>query len=111
MADQNETTAAKVLAASKSNSVRTRELRHLDRARQGSQSGTYRRNVGTPTGLASARHRNRGRPYGLCSRTSCSSVVATDVTPEMLEVAEAMAAERDINNVTFAEADAHSLGF
>lgn len=40
-----------------------------------------------------------------------ASVVATDVTPEMLTVAAAVAAERGITNVTFAEADAHNLGF
>lgn len=40
-----------------------------------------------------------------------ASVVATDVTPEMLEVAAGVAAERGIKNVTFAEADAHDLGF
>lgn len=39
------------------------------------------------------------------------SVVATDVTPEMLTVAAEVAAERGIANVTFAEADAHDLGF
>lgn len=40
-----------------------------------------------------------------------TSVVATDVTPEMLAVAAEGAAERGITNVTFAEADAHDLGF
>lgn len=39
------------------------------------------------------------------------SVVATDVTPEMLAVAAELARERGIDNVTFAEADAHDLGF
>ena len=39
------------------------------------------------------------------------SVVASDVTPEMLTVAAELAAERDITNVTFAEADAHDLTF
>lgn len=40
-----------------------------------------------------------------------SSVVATDVTPEMLVVAEQMAAEKGIQNITFAPADAHALDF
>jgi len=40
-----------------------------------------------------------------------ASVVATDVTPEMLEVAEQLARDRHIDNVTFAPADAHALGF
>jgi len=40
-----------------------------------------------------------------------ASVVATDVTPEMLVVAQAGAADRGITNVTFADADAHALGF
>jgi ubiquinone/menaquinone biosynthesis C-methylase UbiE len=40
-----------------------------------------------------------------------SSVVASDVTPEMLAVAEKLANDRGINNVSFAEADAHALGF
>jgi len=39
------------------------------------------------------------------------SVVATDITPEMLSAAAGVAAERGIDNVTFAEADAHDLGF
>jgi ubiquinone/menaquinone biosynthesis C-methylase UbiE len=40
-----------------------------------------------------------------------ASVVATDVTPEMLTVAQGIAEERSIANVTFAEADAHATGF
>lgn len=40
-----------------------------------------------------------------------ASVVATDVTPEMLTVAQGVAAERGITNVTFAQADAHATGF
>lgn len=40
-----------------------------------------------------------------------SSVVASDVTPEMLAVAANLATERGLDNVTFAEADAHDLGF
>jgi len=39
------------------------------------------------------------------------AVVAADITPEMLTVAADVAAERGIDNVTFAEADAHDLGF
>lgn len=39
------------------------------------------------------------------------SVVATDVTPEMLEVAAGVAVDRSITNVTFELADAHDLGF
>lgn len=39
------------------------------------------------------------------------SVVASDVTPEMLTVAARVAAERSITNVTFAEADAHDVEF
>ena len=40
-----------------------------------------------------------------------ASVTATDVTPEMLTVAAGIAEERQIINVTFAEADAHALNF
>ena len=40
-----------------------------------------------------------------------ASVVASDVTPEMLEVAAGVATERDITNVTFESGDAHSLPF
>ena len=40
-----------------------------------------------------------------------ASVVATDVTPEMLEVAQGVATDRGITNVSFEEADAHQLGF
>lgn len=40
-----------------------------------------------------------------------SSIIASDVTPEMLAVATDIAAERGIENVSFVEADAHSLGF
>lgn len=40
-----------------------------------------------------------------------TSIVASDVTPEMLAVAKDIAAERNISNVTFAEADAHATGF
>jgi len=39
------------------------------------------------------------------------SVVASDVTPEMLEVAAGVAADRGISNVSFELADAHALGF
>lgn len=39
------------------------------------------------------------------------SVVSSDATPEMLEVAAGVAAERGIDNVSFAEADAHALPF
>lgn len=39
------------------------------------------------------------------------AVVASDATPEMLVVAADLAAERGIANVSFAEADAHDLGF
>ena len=40
-----------------------------------------------------------------------ASVVASDVTPEMLAVAGNVAEERGITNVTFEPADAHELGF
>ena len=40
-----------------------------------------------------------------------ASVIASDVTPEMLIVAENLAATRGITNVTFAESDAHALRF
>lgn len=40
-----------------------------------------------------------------------ASVVATDVTPEMLEVAAGSAAELGITNVTFEPGDAHALGY
>jgi len=40
-----------------------------------------------------------------------ASVVASDVTPEMLDVARSMAADRGIENVTFVESDAHDLQF
>lgn len=40
-----------------------------------------------------------------------ASVVASDVTSEMLEVAAATATERGIDNVTFEYADAHALPF
>jgi len=40
-----------------------------------------------------------------------ASVLATDVTPQMLEVAAGVATERGISNVSFAHADAHDLGF
>lgn len=39
------------------------------------------------------------------------AVVASDLTPEMLNVAEAQARERGLNNVTTALADAEDLGF
>lgn len=39
------------------------------------------------------------------------SVVASDATPEMLDVARGLAAERGIDNVTFEFADAQDLGF
>lgn len=42
---------------------------------------------------------------------SVDHVVATDVTPEMLDVARAVATERSITNVSFEEHDAHDLGF
>ena len=40
-----------------------------------------------------------------------ASVIASDVTPEMLIVAEELANERGITNVTFAQSDAHALDF
>lgn len=40
-----------------------------------------------------------------------TSVVATDVTPEMLDVASGLAEERSVTNVSFEVADAHALGF
>lgn len=40
-----------------------------------------------------------------------AAVVASDLTPEMLEVASAGAAERDLSNVTFELADAEDLPF
>lgn len=40
-----------------------------------------------------------------------ASVVATDVTPEMLSVGAQVAAERGITNVSFEPADAHDLPF
>lgn len=40
-----------------------------------------------------------------------ASVVSSDATPEMLEVARGVAAERGIENVTFEPADAHALPF
>lgn len=40
-----------------------------------------------------------------------ASVVATDVTPEMLRVANDVSLERGITNVTFEQADAHALPF
>lgn len=39
------------------------------------------------------------------------SVVASDVTPEMLEVAAGVAADRGLTNVSFEQADAHALPF
>jgi ubiquinone/menaquinone biosynthesis C-methylase UbiE len=112
MADQNDPTAAEVLAASKS------------------QFGKNAANYATSTVHAKGASLGRivemlepqlswraldiataaGHTAFALAPHVCS-VVATDVTPEMLEVGEAMAAERNINNVTFAEADAHSLGF
>lgn len=112
MADLNEATAANVLAASKSQfgknaaNYATSEVHakgaSLDRivemlTPQPSWSALDIATAAGHTAFALAEH--------------VSSVVATDVTPEMLEVAEAMARERGINNVTFAEADAHFLGF
>lgn len=47
--------------------------------------------------------------FALAERVS--SVIASDVTPEMLTVAQALAHERGVDNVTFTEADAHHLGF
>jgi len=40
-----------------------------------------------------------------------TSVVSSDATPEMLDVARAMAADKEITNVTFELADAHALPF
>ncbi len=40
-----------------------------------------------------------------------SSVVSSDVTPEMVQVAADLAVERGIDNVRFEEADAHDLPF
>lgn len=40
-----------------------------------------------------------------------ASVISSDATPEMLDVARAMAAEKAISNVSFELADAHALPF
>ena len=112
MADQNETTAAKVLAASKSQFGKNAANYATSTVHaKGASLGRIVEMLEPQLGWRALDIATAAGHTAFALAPHVSSVVATDVTPEMLEVAEAMAAERDINNVTFAEADAHSLGF
>ncbi len=112
MTDDNETRAASALTASKSQfGKNARNYATSTVHAKGASLGRIVEMIAPQPGWRALDIATAAGHTAFALAPHVHSVVATDVTPEMLTVAEDLAADRNITNVTFAEADAHALGF